>query len=135
MSRSKAAGPLTAQVLEELDKLIDAAQKAEEEEERLKALGGAGADKLKKRARGKSRDLQDQIEGLTAKALEKVFNSFDTDGNETIDPTELQAAYAASGIPISDKNLQKAMKLLDKNGDGVLDLKEFKAIAIMGHKR
>ena len=48
---------------------------------------------------------------------------------------ELQAAYAASGIPISDKNLQKAMKLLDKNGDGVLDLKEFKAIAIMGHKR
>eukprot|EP00966_Prymnesium_polylepis_P053079 1228838-Prymnesium_polylepis.1 len=48
---------------------------------------------------------------------------------------ELKAACMASGLPMSDKHLQKAMKLLDKNGDGVLSLEEFKEISLLGTKR
>ena len=61
--------------------------------------------------------------------------TFDLDENESLDAQEIQAACAAAGLPISDRNLQKAMKLLDRNADGVIDLAEFKGIAIMGHKR
>ena len=64
-----------------------------------------------------------------------LIRSFDLDENESLDASEIQAACAAAGIPITDRNLQKAMKLLDKNEDGVIDLSEFKGIAIMGHKR
>mmetsp|Transcript_24285 Transcript_24285/g.65197 ORF Transcript_24285/g.65197 Transcript_24285/m.65197 type:complete len:183 (+) Transcript_24285:248-796(+) len=82
----------------------------------------------------RSRELQDKIATLTDKPLEKTFNQFDLDGSETIDMRELKAACMASGLPMSDKHLQKAMKLLDKNGDGVLSLEEFKEISLLGTK-
>ena len=46
------------------------------------------------------------------------------------DEHELSAAYMAAGIPISDGNLRRCIKLLDTNGDGLIDLDEFKSLAV-----
>ena len=43
---------------------------------------------------------------------------------------QLEAAFKSSGIPCDDAKLRRSMKLLDKNGDGVIDLDEFKAIVL-----
>jgi len=144
-SRTSQKDVFGASVLEELDRLLEEMEASEEEVARLDSLtvkgvaGGfgnsqAGADQLRKKAKRRSRDLDDKIAAITDKALEKAFKQFDTDDSMTIDRQELQAAYTASGMPISEKNLQRAMKLLDKNGDGVLDMREFKEIALMTRK-
>lgn len=33
-------------------------------------------------------------------------------------------------MPIEEDKIRKCMKMLDTNGDGVIDLEEFKAIAV-----
>ena len=63
-------------------------------------------------------------------ALEDAFRQFDTDGNGTLSEQELSEAYLAAGIPITDANLSRCIKLLDTNGDGVIDLEEFKSLAV-----
>ena len=63
-------------------------------------------------------------------SLEEAFKQFDIDGNGSLDKDELSEAYNAAGMPISAESLTRCMKLLDTNGDGVIDLEEFKAIAL-----
>ena len=60
--------------------------------------------------------------------LEKAFRTFDKDGSDSLDEEELHQAYESCGL--GTENLKKAIKLLDTNGDGVIDLDEFKAIAL-----
>jgi len=121
-------------VLDELKRLMDDAEMAEEEEARLAQLETQGVDQLRKKTRRKSREIETKIANLTDKSLESAFKQFDADGSETLDANEIKAACAAAGMPISDANVERAIKLLDANGDGVLDLKEFKKIALMGSK-
>ena len=42
----------------------------------------------------------------------------------------VEAAFKLAGRPVDEVHLRKSMKLLDKNGDGLVDLDEFKAIAL-----
>ena len=44
-------------------------------------------------------------------------------------PGGWQAAFEMAGRPASDEMIDKSIKALDTDGDGVVDLEEFKAIA------
>jgi hypothetical protein len=91
---------------------------------------GDTAATMRKRARKKSKDLEEQLDKLMDGALEEAFKQFDTDGSGTLDAEEIIAAYKAAGMPVNEASLTKAMKLLDSNGDGVIDFDEFKQIAV-----
>ena len=63
-----------------------------------------------------------------------AFNKFDKDGSGAIDAQELQAVSSELGQPLSEEQLATALKDLDLNGDGVIDLKEFKRWYYSGMK-
>jgi len=81
------------------------------------------------RIRRKSKDLQTEAMDLMGPALEKAFKQFDLDGNGTLEPHELKAALKAAGRKATDASVKRCMATLDTNGDGVIDLQEFKALA------
>jgi len=58
--------------------------------------------------------------------LQETFNTFDKNGDGSIDIEELGAIFPKLGCPIDSKELQKLFKDLDKNGDGTLQFDEFK---------
>jgi len=126
---------MTTSVTAVLDAINDMAGQVVDAELHVRRLGRLEkvldtAGNLQEKARRKSTDLQNRMMELMDESLEDVFKQFDVDGNGTLSPEELQAAYAAAGREIDDATLQKTMKLLDKNGDGLVDLDEFKAIAL-----
>lgn len=61
--------------------------------------------------------------------LETIFKQFDADGNGTLDHSELKAAFEAAGRPADDETIAAALTKLDTDGDGVVSMEEFKAIA------
>ena len=113
--------------------LIRKYHESKEHEERCANLEKKGvidnAGKLKERARKKSKELMDGIAETIDKDLEVVFKEFDTDGSETLDFGELQAAFKAAGLEATDADLHRAIKALDTNGDGEIDANELRAIA------
>ena len=121
-------------ILMAIEKLAFAAAEAEAHAERVKklekVLGEEQAENMGRRARQKSKDLSDEIARMMEGNLESAFKQFDTDGSGTLDADELAAAYAAAGMPIAEEKLTKCMKILDANGDGVIDLDQFKSIAV-----
>merc|ERR1711981_950058 len=119
-------------VLEALDKLTQQAIEAEEHVKRLDKLKKVldCAPKLQEKSRRKSKEFQDEMKALLEPALEKAFGQFDLDGNGTLDKSELAQAYKAAGRNVSEAALEKSIKLLDKNGDGLITLEEFKEIAV-----
>ena len=66
------------------------------------------------------RSLAGRLDGK----LEAAFKQFDKDESGALDLEELQLAYAEAGMQISDAKLAKCIKLLDTNGDGVIDRAE-----------
>lgn len=62
----------------------------------------------------------------------EMFKLFDANGNGTISKEELQEAMKKLGEPLSEKELNDLLTSHDKNGDGVIDYKEF--IAMMYNK-
>ena len=85
--------------------------------------------RLAQRGRRKSKDLEDQAMDLMGSQLEKVFKMMDIDGSGNLDEGELKRAYEIAGRPASDHSIKRAIKLLDKDNDGLINLEEFKAIA------
>ena len=74
-------------------------------------------------------DLSQELGDLGDEMLEKAFKQFDQDGNGTLDADELSAALRAAGCEtVDDAHLGKVMKLIDTNGDGLIQLDEFKEI-------
>jgi len=69
--------------------------------------------------------LHDRKVELFDGTVKKAFDKFDKDGNGTIDAAELKELSTALGQPLSDEQLESALKDLDLNGDGVIDEKEF----------
>lgn len=121
-------------ILQAIERLALKAVEADQHVDRLNrleaVLGPGPTSKMQHRARRSSKDLQDGIARLLDGSLEKVFAEFDTDGSGTLDAEELSDAYAAAGISISPENLKKCMRLLDTNGDNLIDLEEFKSLAV-----
>jgi calmodulin len=55
----------------------------------------------------------------------QIFNHYDKDGNGTLDSVELSKFMADLGEPLNDAELDEALKILDKNGDGKIQIEEF----------
>eukprot|EP00966_Prymnesium_polylepis_P238252 5510285-Prymnesium_polylepis.1 len=131
-------------ILDVIDQLANEAFEAEQSVKRLDRLDESArlsnlpkavqerAETNKRTARRKSRDLQDEMACKLDAMLETAFKEFDLDGNGTLNKDELSAAFEAAGRPMSAKHIEKAIAAIDKNGDGVVDMDEFKQIAIRG---
>ena len=116
-------GDAVLYAIEQLALRANEAEKQVERSERLeKVLGAEQAAAMKKRARRNSKDLEEQMQTLMESNLEKAFQQFDLDKSGTLDADELASAYKAAGMPMDPSSLKKAMRLLDTNGDGVIDL-------------
>jgi hypothetical protein len=62
------------------------------------------------------------------------FNNFDKDNSGVIDKAELQQLMKELGQEIDDQQTEAALRDLDLNGDGVVDLDEFKRWYFAGMK-
>lgn len=76
------------------------------------------------------KQLQSLNQGLTEEALETIFSEIDTDNSNTVTEQELVSAMVTlsvgKGIVPNKSDIQAWMADMDENGDGTLDLKEFK---------
>lgn len=63
-----------------------------------------------------------------------AFNKFDKDGSGAIDKSELAGLMSSLGTEIGQQEIDLAMKDLDLNKDGVIDLQEFKRWYFTGMK-
>ena len=68
------------------------------------------------------------------KDVTDAFNKFDKDGSGTIDKYELADLSLALGHELTDYEIDTALKDLDLNGDGVIDLTEFSRWYFTGMK-
>lgn len=59
--------------------------------------------------------------------VEDIFRHFDKDGSGAIDVRELNDLMEALGADIPQNELDVALKALDADGNGFIDLAEFKA--------
>ena len=59
--------------------------------------------------------------------VEDIFRHFDKDGSGSIDVRELNELMEALGADIPQNELDVALKALDADGNGFIDLAEFKA--------
>lgn len=100
-----------------------------EEDEKQPGVMGRVAAATKRRARRQSKELEDEFQKMMGAELERVFHHFDKDGSGALDEEELKAAFEAAGRPSDDDTIQRAIKALDQDNDGQIDLQEFKAIA------
>lgn len=57
--------------------------------------------------------------------MRRVFQSFDADGNGTIDTKELQTALGELGKRLPESDIQLMMNILDTDHSGALDYEEF----------
>ena len=54
-----------------------------------------------------------------------AFKKYDTDGSNSIDVGELESLLQDLGWNMSQKDVEEALKVLDKDGNGDIDLEEF----------
>jgi len=66
--------------------------------------------------------------------VKKAFDEFDADKSGAIDKNELSTLCEKLGCPLSEENLQKELETLDLNGDGVIQIDEFKRWYFTGMK-
>ena len=77
------------------------------------------------RLRRKSKELELQFASMASASLERVFSQLDKDNSGSLEHSELKEAFAQLGKPQTDEAIQAAIKALDTNNDGVIDLAEF----------
>merc|ERR550514_39526 len=129
------APPSNTDVGETIDKIITMAMKMErdikenaEDEQAPGELGRMAASRAP-RLRRKSKELQESFQETTGPKLEAIFHSIDTDRSGNLDKGELKRAFEAAGRPADDDTIERAVKTLDTDGDGLISLEEFKSIA------
>ena len=66
--------------------------------------------------------------------VKAAFNKFDADGSGAIDRDELAALSKDLGYELNDEELKNALRDLDLNKDGVIDLYEFSRWYFTGMK-
>nr|ACS36540.1 troponin C isoform 2a [Homarus americanus] len=62
-------------------------------------------------------------------ALQKAFDSFDTDSKGFITPETVGVILRMMGVKISEKNLQEVIAETDEDGSGELEFEEFVELA------
>ncbi|KAK8728576.1 hypothetical protein OTU49_009023, partial [Cherax quadricarinatus] len=62
-------------------------------------------------------------------ALQKAFDSFDTDNKGYITPETVGVILRMMGVKISEKNLQEVIAETDEDGSGELEFEEFVELA------
>ena len=67
----------------------------------------------------------------TEDQLREVFNTFDTDGNGSIDGTEIKAVCESLGLEAKASEVEELIKQADEDGNGKIEFEEFKK-AILG---
>ena len=60
--------------------------------------------------------------------LRKAFAVFDEDNNNEISHEELKKVLNKLGAQYTDREIERIISKVDKNGDGVIDFEEFKAM-------
>ena len=61
------------------------------------------------------------------KTPDEIFDSFDADGNGTINKDELRLALNIADVPTTPKQITDLMTIIDTNGDGMVSKAEFRA--------
>ena len=54
-----------------------------------------------------------------------VFSSFDQNGDETLQASELRDLAAQLGLPLDGPELEQAVAVLDSDGNGTVEFSEF----------
>lgn len=63
----------------------------------------------------------------TTSAMRYVFNCYDTDGNGSIDRSEVKNIWADMKKVLKEEELERVMSWLDKDSDGKIEYEEFLA--------
>jgi Ca2+-binding EF-hand superfamily protein len=71
---------------------------------------------------------------MTNNEVKVAFDKYDADGSGAIDKDELAQLSKELGHELTGEELEKALKDLDLNGDGVIDMKEFSRWWFTGKK-
>ena len=58
--------------------------------------------------------------------LKEVFNTFDADGNGSIDATEIKKVCESLGLEANAAEIEDLIKQADDNGNGKIEFEEFK---------
>ena len=59
--------------------------------------------------------------------IKEVFNHFDTDGNQVIDPEEFGRLCEALGAGFTEEELAMGLQAVDTNSNGKIEFSEFVA--------
>ena len=73
--------------------------------------------------------LTERLIGLQLKSIAGVFKAVDTDNSGDVDREEFRKAMNRLGLGLSWEQIGQCVDVLDKDGDGVVSLKEFMALA------
>ena len=65
---------------------------------------------------------------MDAQSLEEVFSHIDVDNSGFLDAEELIKLMQDVDLDVSLDEVKAMIKMADTNGDGVIDLKEFKQL-------
>ncbi|XP_071521735.1 troponin C isoform X4 [Panulirus ornatus] len=71
----------------------------------------------------------DSLEDDQIAALQKAFDSFDTDKKGYITPETVGTILRMMGVKVSEKNLQEIIAETDEDGSGELEFEEFVELA------
>jgi len=71
----------------------------------------------------------DDLEPEQIDALQKAFNSFDTEGCGSITADTVGVILRMMGVKISERNLQEVIAETDEDGSGLLEFEEFAELA------
>ena len=66
--------------------------------------------------------------GMSDEQIDRIFTTIDTDGSGTIDADELKVALEEMGMQLSEQCVVNMLKVVDENGDGVVDNLEFRTL-------
>jgi Ca2+-binding EF-hand superfamily protein len=65
---------------------------------------------------------------MDAKAIQQVFVEIDTNNNGFLEPDEIHALMNKAHVDITDEDLEDMIQGADTNGDGKIDIQEFKKL-------
>lgn len=65
---------------------------------------------------------------MTEEEVDHLFEQLDSNGNQTIDYTEFVAAAVDKRRALNDDKIRNCFSIFDKNGDGKIELSEFKEL-------